>query len=301
MRQDEINTVVRQVADLLAEHYVFPELAPRIAAALDGYPDGLDAAELAERVTEDLRSINGDKHLRLIHSATPLRADHGDDEADLAELAEWAARTGGGIGKVERLDDNIGLIEITPLFFPPTTAGDPIAAAMTLVAGASALIVDVRRCRGGVPDTVALFCSYLFGPEPFHLSGIYARKDDAIRQYWTAAHLAGPRFGPDRPVAVLTSASTFSGGEELAYDLQERGRATIIGETTRGGAHPRESFAVHPHLEASIPVARSVSPLTGGNWEGVGVRPDIAAPAEEALDRAVAHLRAAVSVPVALA
>ncbi|MFI1990686.1 S41 family peptidase [Actinoplanes sp. NPDC020271] len=295
MREDEITQVVTRVADRVTEHYVFPEVSDRIAAALrpDRYPEGIDAAELATRVTEDLQSINGDKHLRLLHSEEPLRDDHGDDEADLAELTAWAARTGGGIGRVERLDDNIALIEITPLFFPPTAAGDPIAAAMTLVAGASALILDVRRCRGGVPETVALFCSYLFGPQPLELGGLYFRAEDRVRQFWTVPHLAGPRFGPDRPIAVLTSATTFSGGEDLAFTLQERGRATVIGETTRGGAHPREAFAVHPHLEVTIPIARSVSPLSGTNWEGVGVRPDIPTPATDALPRATKHLLAA--------
>ncbi|GAA2878163.1 interphotoreceptor retinoid-binding protein [Actinoplanes cyaneus] len=295
MRQDEITQVVTRVKDLVTEHYVFPEVGHQVAAVLEAarYPDGVDAAELATRVTEDLQSVNGDRHLRLLHSEEPLRDDHGDDEADLAELTALAARTGGGIGRVERLDDNIALIEITPLFFPPTAAGDPIAAAMTLAAGASALILDVRRCRGGVPETVALFCSYLFGPEPLELGGLYFRAEDRIRQFWTVPHLAGPRFGPDRPIAVLTSATTFSGGEDLAFTLQERKRATIIGETTRGGAHPREGFAVHPHLEATIPVARSVSPLSGTNWEGTGVRPDLATPATEALPQAITHLRAA--------
>ncbi len=293
MRQDEITEVMTRVVDLVTQHYVFPEVGKQITDVLAAghYPDGIDAPELAARVTEDLQSINGDKHLRLLHSEEPLREDHGDDEADLAELTAWAARTGGGIGKVERLDDNIGLIEIAPLFFPPTAAGDPIAAAMTLVAGASSLIVDVRRCRGGVPETVALFGSYLFGPEPFQWGGIYFRAEDAIRQFWTAPHLAGPRFGPDRPVVVLTSATTFSGGEDVAFTLQERGRATVIGEVTRGGAHPREGFKVHTHLEATIPVARAVSPLSGTNWEGTGVSPDIAVPADQALARALTHLR----------
>lgn len=295
MRQDEITDVMTKVVDLVAEHYVFPEVTDQIAGALKGgrYEEGIDAAELAARVTEDLQSVNGDKHLRLLHSEEPLRDDHGDDEADLAELTAWAGRTGGGIGRVERLDDNIALIEVTPIFFPASAAGDAIAAAMTLVAGASSLIVDVRRCRGGVPETVALFGSYLFGAEPMQWGGIYFRAEDRIRQFWTPAHLAGPRFGPSRPVVVLTSAATFSGGEDLAFTLQERGRATVVGEVTRGGAHPREAFAVHPHLEVTVPVARSVSPISGTNWEGVGVQPDIAVAAEEALDRAVGHLRAA--------
>ena len=85
----------------------------------------------------------------------------------------------------------------------------------------------------------------------------------------------GRRFGPDKPVFVLTSGTTFSGGEELAYDLQQLGRATVVGERTRGGAHPVERFRIRGHLQATIPVARSLSPLSGGNWEGTGVLPDV--------------------------
>jgi C-terminal processing protease CtpA/Prc len=96
----------------------------------------------------------------------------------------------------------------------------------------------------------------------------------------------GPRY-LDRPVYVLTSASTFSGGEQLAYDLQALGRATIVGETTRGGAHPSAVVSLTDHVELRLPVARSVSSVTGGNWEGVGVRPDVAARAQDALDVAL--------------
>ena len=74
----------------------------------------------------------------------------------------------------------------------------------------------------------------------------------------------GRRFGPDKPVLVLTSGTTFSGGEGLAYDLQQLGRATVVGERTRGGAHPVERFRIRGHLQATIPVARSLSPLSGG-------------------------------------
>jgi C-terminal processing protease CtpA/Prc len=96
----------------------------------------------------------------------------------------------------------------------------------------------------------------------------------------------GRRFGPAKPVYVLTGSATFSGGEQLAYDLQQLGRATIIGQRTKGGAHAREGFRVHPHLEATISVARAVSPVTGGNWEGSGVTPDIRTSPGEEKDRA---------------
>jgi C-terminal processing protease CtpA/Prc len=81
---------------------------------------------------------------------------------------------------------------------------------------------------------------------------------------------------------VLTGATTFSGGEQLSYDLQQLGRATIIGERTRGGANARKGFRVHPHLEATISVAEAVHPKTGTNWEGTGVTPDIQATAAQA-------------------
>jgi C-terminal processing protease CtpA/Prc len=85
---------------------------------------------------------------------------------------------------------------------------------------------------------------------------------------------------------VLTSAVTFSGGEQVSYDLQQLGRATIVGEPTRGGAHLREGFRVHPHLEATISVAVAIHPQTGGNWEGAGVTPDIQTTADRARDTA---------------
>lgn len=95
-----------------------------------------------------------------------------------------------------------------------------------------------------------------------------------------------PGYHPDKPVYVLTGSATFSGGEELAYDLQQLGRATVVGERTRGGAHPRTGFRAHPHLELTVPVARPVHAVSGTNWEGTGVAPGVEAPATQARDTA---------------
>lgn len=177
-------------------------------------------------------------------------------------------------------------------------AGEAVAAAMTLIAPTDVLVLDLRRCLGGSPDMVAMVCSYLFGGEPVHLIDVIDRPSAdgtaRVRQSWTMPFTPGRRFGPDKPVFVLTSGTTFSGGEELSYDLQQLGRATVVGERTRGGAHPVERFRIRPHLQATIPVARSLSPASGGNWEGTGVLPDVAVPAGEALGtayrRALAHV-----------
>lgn len=301
MDRNEIARVVDDTRTLIATRYVYPDLGVRIAELIGTragrYADAADPADLAARVTADAQELNGDLHLRLIAHDEPLPepTDTTTEAGEAAIAATFAARaeeTMGGIARVERLDDGVGLLAIDPALWPAALVGDAIAAAMTILARTRALVLDLRGCVGGDPGTVALVCSYLLPPET-HLNDIVDRTPgggERTTQFWTLPYVPGPRYGTERPVAVLTSGRTFSGGEELAYDLHHAGRATLVGETTRGGAHPRIGVPVHPHLEASIPVARSVHPVTGTNWEGVGVAPDIAVPAGDALAAALAHL-----------
>jgi C-terminal processing protease CtpA/Prc len=214
--------------------------------------------------------------------------------ATLAELTLQAALTMGGVARVERLAGNIGYLDLCPILFSPSMAADAIIAAMQLVARTEALILDLRRNVGGDPDSTALLCSYLFD-EPVHITSIYQRQGDLTRQSWTLPYVPGARFGGNKPVYVLTSAATFSGGEEIGYDLQQQGRAIVIGERTGGGAHPRVGFTVHSHLEVTVPVGRPVNPVSGTNWEGCGVAPDVEVAAAdayaEAYRRALDHVR----------
>jgi hypothetical protein len=288
----EAVNIARQTAALVREHYVFPDTADAIArviesrAAAGAYSSLSDQEDLATALTVDLQSVNGDRHLRVLFSAEPI-VDLSDPEA---ELAMWGARANtdaGGIGRVELLEGGIGLVEVRPVLYPAVLAGDRISAAMTLIAGCDALILDVRGCVGGSPDSVALLCSYLFDDEPVHLNSMRYRDEARVEQSWTQAWVPGRRFGGAKPVIVLTSATTFSGGEELAYDLQQLGRARIVGEQTGGGANPRIGHRVHDHLEATIPIARAENPVSGTNWELVGVTPDVSASGEDALDRAL--------------
>jgi C-terminal processing protease CtpA/Prc len=292
METEEIRAVLRRLGALVGEHYVFPELgravADRLAAAVaDGAYDDLRTPEqLAERVTADLQVGNRDKHLRLI-----FRRDGLPDETDpVAEEAHWRRRAeldAGGMARVERLDGNIGLLEIRPLLYPPEHAGGAVMAAMSLLASTDALLLDLRRCVGGSPDQVALVCSYLLdSDEPIHLQDLVHPSDGTTRQFWTSGYVPGPRYDRTKPIWVLTSTDTFSGGEELAYDLQQFGRAMVVGERTGGGAHPRRGFKLHHQLEASVPVARSVHQVTGTNWEGTGVSPDLEVAAEQAFEAA---------------
>ncbi|MEV4415858.1 S41 family peptidase [Catellatospora sp. NPDC049609] len=289
MQKSEPAILIDRLRDLVEQHYVFPDAAAdisrRLAGAAGGYP--ADPAALAAAVTADLQAVNGDLHLRLLHHEQPLpeRAEQ-DEAAEYAAMADWAERTCGGVAGARRLPGDVGLLDIRPLIFPAVLVGDVYAAAMTLLAPTRALIVDLRGCLGGEPSAVALLMSYLWDHEPVQLTGTFERATGQVRQAWTLAHVPGRRYGRTKPLYVLTGPATFSGGEALAYDVQQSGRGTVVGGRTRGGAHPREAFRLHPHLEATIPVARAVHPVTGTNWEGTGVTPDVAVPADEALPTA---------------
>ena len=289
MDESELTRVVGQIRTLVEAHYVFPDVAAAVSRVLAaGLAEGrypAEARSLATSVTADLQSVNGDKHLRLLYheQALPQRTP-GDDSEEYAAMARWAGTACGGVACLQRLAGNVGYLDLQPVLFPAAISGQSITAAMTLLARTDALIIDLRHCLGGEPAMAAFIISYLWDHEPAQLSGL--RERSQLTQSWTLAYVPGGRFGKVKPVYVLTSADTFSGGEQLGYDLQQLGRATIIGERTRGGAHAREGFTVHPHLEATISVAAAVNPKTGGNWEGTGVTPDLQAPAAQAKDTA---------------
>lgn len=297
LSQADVDRIVTTSADHLAAQYVFPEVGATLAELLRanlaaGRYAGAGVPALSAAVTADLQSANGDRHLRLKHHEAEM-PDLPSQELMAAMLAEQAGRTLGGVAAVERLaapdGATVARIAIDPLLFPPSMAGDAVAAAMQVAATADALILDVRRCVGGDPSMVSFLCGYLFD-EPTHLIDMYERAGDRITQSWSAPHVPGRRFGQAKPVFVLTSRTTFSGGEELAFDLQRRKRATVVGERTGGGAHPRVGHRLHPHLELTVPTGRAIDPEAGDNWEGVGVRPDVEVPAEEALEAALSRV-----------
>ncbi|MEU8401948.1 S41 family peptidase [Nonomuraea sp. NPDC048892] len=280
--------VIDETARLLTEHYVFPEIAEQLAGLLrrrlaEGAYDVDGAEELARLVTADLQSINDDKHLRLKHHADPVSP--GEGAATLESIRRDFETSLGGAPRMDLLDGGVAVVELAPMLFPLDWAAEPLAAALTLASRAQALIVDLRGNRGGDPDTVAFVCSYLLD-ERTHLNTMYWRRGERTEQSWSLPHVPGARFGGSKPLYVLSSDSTFSAAEELAYDLQQLGRAVVVGEPTRGGAHPCKGWTVHPHLEATVPTGRAINPVSGTNWEGVGVQPDVPCPAAKSLDQA---------------
>ena len=293
--------IVTKALELLRANYVFPEQAGQAATAIEarleaGEYDDLDEITLTERLTRDLQEITGDRHLRVVFGGGPgpRRQRIGEpEEPKDHEARRLAMRRIGrldnfGIRQVERLDGNVGYLDVRRVAVP-ANAGPAIGAAMELVAGTYALIIDLRHNGGGAPEGVVFWCSYLLDERPTHLNDIFHADTGETRQFWALPYVPGTRY-PDRPVFVLTSGRTFSGGEDFAYTLQALGRATVVGETTGGGAHPTRGFPISAAVHIGIPFARSVNPVTGTNWQGTGVVPDVPADAERAYD--VAYARA---------
>jgi hypothetical protein len=281
------------ITGLLRSGYVFPERAEQASVALEasltaGEYEGLDDETLAERLTSQLYEVCRDKHLR-VRTRPPLPGR--DPRPDRPRWPDWLERGSPlnyGIFKVERLDGDVGYIDLHAVAHPDEAA-PAIAAAMELVSGTAALIIDLRHNGGGAPPGVVFWLSYLFPDDHTHLNDIFDAGTGETRQFWTLASVPGERY-LDRPVYLLTSERTFSGGEDFAYSLQAQGRAELIGETTGGGAHPTRGQPISATLGISIPFARSINPVTGTNWEGTGVIPDVAVPADQAYN--VAYTKA---------
>ena len=291
--------VVRALSAEFVARYVFPAVAADVALALRAdlaagvYDAPRTPPDLAAALTDRLRALTRDKHVSVRYSPTPIpvETDRPGPDDGAARIAEARAE-GYGIVRVERLANNVGFLRLDE-FAAADDAADAIAAAMRLLAYTDALIIDLRANRGGYPDGVAQIVSYLID-KPTHLYDMVERSGEVMDRAWTRDRVAGPHYGERRPVYVLTSGRTFSGGEDLAYTLKNLKRAVVVGERTGGAANPGRPFRIDPHFSAFIPFARPVNAVTGGNWEGEGVTPDIAVPADDAQAAALRLLKASV-------
>ncbi|WP_052071875.1 S41 family peptidase [Sphingopyxis sp. MWB1] len=289
--------VIEATAELLETRYVDPALGEGLARDLrinrPAWSAVHDGPALAAALTRWLRNRSGDGHLAVDYSAAPIPAQDGEEQFAAGELERYyGAHLNHGVEKVERLDSNIMLLDLR-VFPPPAMGGDVIEAAMQLVAQGDALIIDLRRNGGGM-ESLDLILAHLLPPGS-PLSGVYDRPTDRLTPRISGSAPEGRRFGEQKPLFLLTAKRTFSAAEALAYDLQALGRAVVVGEVTGGGANPFAYRRLHPHFALSLPEQRSINPVTGTNWQGVGVAPDVAVPAEAALNRALALARDAIA------
>jgi C-terminal processing protease CtpA/Prc len=268
--------VIEKINQLLNDNYVFPDVAKATAEHLikklnaGRFDTDSTLAVFAKSLTEEVQSVNHDKHMRI--RTTDAGGRRGPEN------------TGdGGFKEVKFLEGNIGYIDMR-LFFPVTIASSFADEHMKKLSSADAIIIDLRYNGGGNPDMVQYLCSYFFDKK-IHLNSLYHRVGNSTREFWTIDVNGKKR--PDVPLYILTSKRTFSGAEEFSYNMQTQKRATLIGETTGGGANPGGMFRINDQLGIFIPTGKAINPVTGTNWEGVGVKPDIEVAADKALEKAI--------------
>jgi len=281
----EIRTsTVEGAAKQLRDNYVYPDVGAKMADSIlaklkaGEYDDINDTRAFAQRLTDDCRAISKDRHLGIRPVAKDAPASAAPQNID-------PKRDNFGFRRVEVFAGNIGYLRFDG-FFGSKEAFDVASSAMNFIAGADAIIFDMRFNGGGSPEMVRQITSYLFDTKT-HLNDMVDREGNVVEEYWTMDKVPGRRPRTGVPVFILTSKTTFSGAEEFTYNLQNLERATIVGETTGGGAHPVRGSRLNDHFMVRVPFMRARNPITHTNWEGTGVEPDVKTSADAALDRAL--------------
>lgn len=291
----ERRTAVERAAELLESNYVYPDRGRALAEHLrrevkKAWVSAGAPEEFARVFTQKLRSLSADGHFHIdFHpGGATVTAERAFGAAEFEKY--YGEAVNHGFEQVGRFEGNVGYLDLR-VFAPPAMGGDMAVAAMTLLAQSSALIIDLRRNGGGDGALGLLIAGYLLkGAQP--MSGTYDRPSDRLTPSATPVWVPGRRFGAEKPVYVLISKHTFSAAEAFAYDLQALKRVTVVGEPSGGGAHPFVYRSISEHYVLSLPEGRSINPITGKDWQGVGVLPDVRVTAEDALEEALRLARA---------
>ncbi len=295
LTQKEQQTVIDSIGSKLNANYIFPEIATKMVSNMEtklkngNYKSIQDPQEFATTLTTDLQTISKDKHIRITFAPGQIAEQQQAITAEdsIAYLNRYVAnlkRNNFGFKEVKIMPGNIGYLDLRS-FSNVEYAGETAVSAMNFLSNTDAIIIDLRNNGGGSPAMIQLITSYLFGSDPVHLNNFYWRPTDRNSQTWTLPHVSGTR-SPNTPVYVLTSRGTFSAAEEFSYNLKNLERATLVGETTGGGAHPGGSVVATDRFMVWVPTGRAINPITNTNWEGTGVSPHIKTAAADALDTA---------------
>lgn len=212
---------------------------------------------------------------------TPEKSQERMFEEHLARI-DRSREGNAGFKSVKILDGNVGYIDLRG--FAGLESGKEVADAyMKLMSRTDAIIIDLSKNGGGSPNMVQYLCSYFFN-QKLLLNSLYWREGNTTEEFWTLDDVGGQKM-QDIPLFIMTSERTFSGAEEFSYNMQTQKRATLVGQTTGGGANPGRSMRINDNLSVFIPTGKAINPVTKTNWEGVGVIPEVATTVEDTYDK----------------
>jgi hypothetical protein len=282
--------IIDTVSTRLGELFLYPEIAVKYEAhlrrrlALGGYDNLATLGEFVNALNEDLLAVYPDGHLE-VGVLRERRIGRGREMTDEAweRYVENAAFGNFGFRRVENFPGNIGYLDLRRFEYPKICA-ETVAAAMKFLAHSDALIIDLRQNPGGRGELLQIIFSYFFEDHRVHYATDIYRSRNVKKQWWTVPGVDGWRM-PDVPLYILTSYGTGSAAELFAFSLKHLGRAVVVGDTTAGAAHTTHRYEFPDvHITLNIPTGTTISPVTGTDWEGTGVIPDIDVPPEQAFD-----------------
>ena len=279
---------VQQLATILAEHYVLPNVAASLATSLKqaetaGHFDHIQhQAQFVDEVGQWLREQSKDGHLGLELTKDYGEVTHVRHETDEKRINNYAFE------QLKILPGNIGYLKMNK-FVQANEAFAMASHALHFVSRSDALIIDLRESVGGSPELVRFLVSH-FVPAKTVLWRLQDRQSVELTEV-KAISLPNVEALQQMPLYILQHKNLASAGEFFGYTLQQQGRATIIGETSAGLAHYTGAMAVNDWLFVRIPLSRPLFPKTSDNFEQRGVKPDIVVTADAALTRALLEIR----------
>ncbi|KAB2880248.1 S41 family peptidase [bacterium] len=279
--------VINTIVSLLKENYVFEEKADAVEKELNmkfttnQYDRHETINSFGDQLNMDLSNILNDKHVQIYFSPKIVRRlrneskgnkDQAPDEPFVAMLKNENFR----MRKVEILHGNIGYFKIDN-FVELKYCKETLTGAMNFISNSSAIVLDLSDCGGGPSETMDFILSY-FLPESTKIGELKFRKNNEVKEYYTVKDPSIKKL-TDMPLYILVSNNTASAAEGLAACLQEYKRAVVIGGQTKGLGNPGELFVINDVLYMFITTAVSGTAISGKNFNGIGVTPDINAAA----------------------
>lgn len=301
LSQDLPDALKKKTIDTLAyallERYAYKDVAKDLNAMLlanyqrGKYDQYNQSEEFARAITNDLRSLNKDKHLSLnfqpvqplVPNTVPSNTE--TNEERLRRISSFNRQMNYGFEQVAFYPGNVGYIKFNYFDAFPEHSRAVMDASFAFLKNSDAIIIDLRDNTGGASATVSYIAGYFFDSSTL-IGRSYNRYTDSITDEYLQPATTEKRLSK-ADLYILTSKTTISAAEALAYVLKYLKKGTVIGETSAGAANPGRVVRLNPSFTAFIPNRHSMNIITGTSWEGTGVPVDIEVPASKALSVAI--------------
>ena len=289
---EQAHAVVDAELSLVSKNYVFTEKRTAIVTAIRakekaGAYDLQNPAALADKLGGDVIAASSDKHMWIQYDPaqyTAVKAPAADPH-DAAYFSDLFRRENYGYKDMRVLPANIRYVNLTTFNWDAKNSPQVVASAARFLADGDAAIIDLRDNGGGSGDAVHALISYFMPAKRQELMAYHDGTTGEIKYSYVDLKLSAPRM-VGKLLYVLTSGNTGSAAEEFAYHVKMFRLGTLVGETTAGAANNDTIYPIPPGFLASISTGRAIHPVNHGNWQGVGVVPDVAVVADKALEKA---------------